>query len=173
MKPIAYKFWLPAIYGSIIMFMSAPGQTYVLSMYLSYYQETYGLSEVFISGMYAIITLCSSILLISISSYIDVKGVGRIGLLGSFFMVAALCISGLADNVWILLMMIFILRFTGQGLMMVLSNTFVSKMYIENRGQALGINQIGSSLAMIIVPVLNYNIIHTYGWRMGFFHLLP
>ena len=116
--------------------------------------------------IYASATICSSLLLIWVGKKID-----DFKLLSySLFVVVLLSISSLffsfINNIYFLAVGIFLMRFSGQGLMSHTSTTAISRFFDKSRGKALSTIWFGLSTAEFILPVFITYLTFLYSWRI-------
>ena len=87
----------------------------------------------------------------------------------SFFVVFLLFFSSLffsfINNIYLLALGIFLMRFSGQGLMSHTSTTTVSRFFEKSRGKALSTIWFGLSSAEFILPILITYLFVVYSWR--------
>jgi len=147
------------LYGFLIVFFASYGQTFFISLFNTEIRFYYGLSDGEFGLVYAISTLFSSFILISFAKLIDhidlrVYSLIVTGglLLASIGMVLQL------NNIFYLLIIIFMLRFFGQGAMSHAGETSMARYFGNNRGKALSIATLGGMAGVMFLPyiVLNY-----------------
>ena len=124
-----------------------------------------GISHGQFGSIYAFATILSSLLLVWVGKKID-----EYKLLNySLFVVILLSISSLffsfISNIYLLAVGIFLMRFSGQGLMSHTSTTAISRFFEKSRGKALSTIWFGLSTAEFILPVLATYLFITYSWR--------
>ena len=147
------------LYGFLIVFFASYGQTFFISLFNTEIRFYYGLSDGEFGLVYAISTLFSSFILISFAKLIDhidlrVYSLIVTGglLLASIGMVLQL------NNIFYLFIIIFLLRFFGQGAMSHAGETSMARYFGNNRGKALSIATLGGMAGVMFLPyiVLNY-----------------
>ena len=128
------------LYGFLIVFFASYGQTFFISLFNTEIRFYYGLSDGEFGLVYAISTFFSSFILISFAKLIDhidlrVYSLIVTGglLLASIGMVLQL------NNIFYLFIIIFMLRFFGQGAMSHAGETSMARYFGNNRGKALSI----------------------------------
>ncbi|PSL40820.1 sugar phosphate permease [Salsuginibacillus halophilus] len=161
----------PFFYGWVIVFMAAwavflsgPGQTYSVSIFIDAYVEEFGWSRSLISGLYSGATLASGMLMIFMGRLVD-----RFG--QRWMSVAAGTMLGVAClfNSWIIgpVMMMFgffMIRLFGQGVMELVPNTLIPQWFDAKRGRAFAFMEVGGFLSSAALPVLNVWLIASLGW---------
>jgi len=116
--------------------------------------------------IYALATLCSSLVIIWFGKKID-----EISLFYYAFIVIALLFTSslffsTINNIYLLFFGIFLLRFSGQGLMIHTGATAISRYFNKSRGKALSVIWFGLSSAEFIMPVLITFFLSLYSWRI-------
>ena len=115
--------------------------------------------------IYASATICSSLLLIWVGKKIDdfkllYYSLGVISLLS----MSSLLFSFI-NNIYLLVIGIFLMRFSGQGLMSHTSATAVSRYFEKSRGKALSGIWFGLSTAEFILPIFVTYLLMIFSWR--------
>ena len=152
-------------FGFIFTFFSSFGQSFFLGLFNAPIRNELGISHGQFGSIYAFATILSSLLLVWVGKKID-----EYKLLNySLFVVILLSISSLffsfISNIYLLAVGIFLMRFSGQGLMSHTSTTAISRFFEKSRGKALSTIWFGLSTAEFILPVLATYLFITYSWR--------
>jgi len=153
------------IFGFIFTFFSSFGQSFFLGLFNAPIRNELGITHGQFGSIYAIATIFSSLLFIWAGKKID-----DFRLLNySFFVIILLFLSTLffsfINNVYFLAVGIFLMRFSGQGLMSHTSSTAISRYFEKSRGKALSAIWFGLSTAEFILPVLIIYFLTIYSWR--------
>ena len=153
------------IFGFIFTFFSSFGQSFFLGLFNAPIRKELDISHGQFGTIYASATICSSLLLIWAGKKIDDFKL----LYYSLFVVILLSISSLLfsfiNNIYFLAIGIFLMRFSGQGLMSHTSTTSISRFFDKSRGKALSTIWFGLSTAEFILPVFITYLIFLYSWR--------
>ncbi len=153
------------IFGFIFTFFSSFGQSFFLGLFNAPIRNELDISHGQFGTIYAFATICSSLLLIWVGKKIDDYKL----LYYSFFVVILLSISSLLfsfiNSIYFLAVSIFLMRFSGQGLMSHTSTTTISRFFDKSRGKALSSIWFGLSTAEFILPVFITYLIFLYSWR--------
>ena len=116
-------------------------------------------------NIYATATIFSSLLLIWVGKKIDEYQI----IYYAFFVIILLFFSSLffsfINSIYLLSVGIFLMRFSGQGLMSHTSTTTVSRFFEKSRGKALSTIWFGLSSAEFILPILITYLFVIYSWR--------
>ena len=153
-------------FGFIFTFFSSFGQSFFLGLFNAPIRNELNISHGQFGTIYASATICSSLLLIWVGKKIDDYRL----LYYSLFVVLLLSISSLffsfINSIYLLTVGIFLMRFSGQGLMSHTSSTTVSRFFEKSRGKALSTIWFGLSSAEFILPVFVTYLILLYSWRL-------
>ena len=153
------------IFGFIFTFFSSFGQSFFLGLFNAPIRKELGITHGQFGSIYALATIFSSLLFIWAGKKID-----DFRLLNySFFVIILLFFSILffsfINNIYFLAIGIFLMRFSGQGLMSHTSSTAISRYFEKSRGKALSAIWFGLSTAEFILPVLIIYFLTIYSWR--------
>ena len=153
------------IFGFIFTFFSSFGQSFFLGLFNAPIRNELGITHGQFGNIYAIATIFSSLLLIWVGKKIDEYQI----IYYSFFVVLLLFLSSLffsiINSIYFLAVGIFLMRFSGQGLMSHASTTTISRFFERSRGKALSTIWFGLSSAEFILPVLITYLFVIYSWR--------
>jgi len=153
------------IFGFIFTFFSSFGQSFFLGLFNAPIRNELGITHGQFGNIYALATICSSLLLIWVGKKIDDYRI----LNYSFFVVSLLFFSSLIfsfiNSIYFLAVGIFLMRLSGQGLMSHASTTTISRFFEKSRGKALSTIWFGLSTAEFILPVLVTYFFLIYSWR--------
>jgi len=153
------------IFGFIFTFFSSFGQSFFLGLFNAPIRNELGISHGQFGNIYAIATIFSSLLLIWVGKKIDEYQI----IYYSFFVIILLFLSSLffsfINSIYFFAVGIFLMRFSGQGLMSHTSTTTISRFFEKSRGKALSTIWFGLSSAEFVLPVLITYLFMIYSWR--------
>ena len=153
------------IFGFIFTFFSSFGQSFFLGLFNAPIRNELGITHGQFGNIYATATIFSSLLLIWVGKKIDEYQI----IYYSFFVIILLFLSSLffsfINSIYFLAFGIFLMRFSGQGLMSHTSTTTISRFFERSRGKALSTIWFGLSSAEFILPVLVTYLFMIYSWR--------
>jgi len=147
------------LYGFLIVFFASYGQTFFISLFNTEIRFYYGLSDGEFGLVYAISTLFSSFILISFAKLIDHIDLRVYSLIVTGgLLLASIGMALQLNNIFYLFIIIFMLRFFGQGAMSHAGETSMARYFGNNRGKALSIATLGGMAGVMFLPyiVLNY-----------------
>ena len=153
------------IFGFIFTFFSSFGQSFFLGLFNAPIRNELGITHGQFGNLYATATICSSLLLIWVGKKIDDYKLINY----SFFVIILLFLSSFffsfINSIYFLAIGIFLMRFSGQGLMSHTSATAITRFFDKSRGKALSTIWFGLSSAEFILPVLATYLFVIYSWR--------
>ena len=153
------------VFGFIFTFFSSFGQSFFLGLFNAPIRNELGITHGQFGNIYATATIFSSLLLIWVGKKIDEYQI----IYYAFFVIILLFLSSfffsLINSIYLLSVGIFLMRFSGQGLMSHTSTTTVSRFFEKSRGKALSTVWFGLSSAEFILPVLITYLFVIYSWR--------
>ena len=153
------------IFGFIFTFFSSFGQSFFLGLFNAPIRNELGITHGQFGNLYATATICSSLLLIWVGKKIDDYKLINY----SFFVIILLFLSSFffsfINSIYFLAIGIFLMRFSGQGLMSHTSATAITRFFDKSRGKALSTIWFGLSSAEFILPVLVTYLFLIYSWR--------
>ena len=153
------------IFGFIFTFFSSFGQSYFLGLFNSSIRNELSITHGEFGTIYASATLLSSFFLIWIGKKIDDINIFKF----AFFVILLLSFScfffSKISSVIILFIAIFLMRFSGQGMMSHTATTTISRYFSKSRGKALSTGWFGLSAAEFILPVLIIYLLSIYEWK--------
>ena len=153
------------IFGFVFTFFSCIGQSFFIGLFNSNIRDELNITHGEFGAIYGVATLCSSITLIWLGKKIDdLKLVSYSILVTVFLFVAALFFS-FVNGLIFLLIGIFFLRLSGQGLMAHTASTAVSRYFERSRGKALSYIWFGMSIGEFFLPVLIVYLLSFIYWR--------
>ena len=153
------------IFGFIFTFFSSFGQSFFLGLFNAPIRNELGITHGQFGNIYAMATIFSSVLLIWVGKKIDEYQIFYY----SIFVIILLFLSSLffsfINSIFLLAIGIFLMRFSGQGLMSHTSTTTISRFFEKSRGKALSTIWFGLSSAEFILPVFVTYFFVIYSWR--------
>ena len=143
------------IYGFLIIFFASYGQTFFIALFNDDIKNLYSLTDGQFGLVYALSTTLSSLLLINFAKlidFIDLRIYSFLVTLGLF--IPCLAIYFLPPSVIYLFLIIFALRFFGQGAMNHAGITTMTRYFGKDRGKAISIGNLGGMLGVMFLPFL-------------------
>jgi len=153
------------LFGFIFTFFSSFGQSYFLGLFNSSIREALSITHGQFGSIYASATLCSSVLLIWVGKKIDDVNIFKFAFFVIILLSFACFFFSRITSVFLLFVAIFLMRFSGQGMMSHTASTTISRYFTRTRGRALSISWFGLSSAEFIMPVLMVYLLTIIDWQ--------
>ena len=153
------------IFGFIFTFFSCFGQSFFIGLFNSSIRETLSITHGQFGTIYASATLLSSLLLIWIGKKIDDVNVLKFAIFVTILLSFSTFFFSKTSSIEFLFVAIFLMRFSGQGLMSHTASTTISRYFTKSRGKALSIVWFGLSSAEFIMPVLIVYLLTLIIWQ--------
>ena len=157
--------WRLLGFGFLMTFWSAPGQTFLISLFSGEIRNDLQLSDGEFASIYSLATLTSAGVMIWSGSLLD-----RIDL--KIFSLTVICMLAIgcgslsmAEGTITLFISIFLIRQFGQGLMTMTSSTTVVRYIKHHRGKSSALAGMGYAIAEASMPIALVALIALYGWR--------
>ena len=155
--------WLLA--GSLLTFSTGFGQTFFISLFAGELRSHFNISHSLWGAIYASGTLSAAILMLILGGLADRYKARPLALtIMALFTVSSFLMSTVS-TIWLLPLIIFGLRFCGQGMLSHLAMVFVGRWCSKNRGRTVGIASLGLSISEAILPFTFVFLTGWLGWR--------
>lgn len=156
--------WLSA--GVLLTFLSSFGQTFFISIFAGEIRGEFDLSHGEWGGIYTLGTTASAIAMVWAGGLTDrfrSRVIGGVVLM----MLAGACLF-MALNIWaaLLPLVIFALRFSGQGMASHIAVVSMSRWFVATRGKALSVAGLGFAFGEALLPVLFVSLMLVIDWRL-------
>ncbi len=152
-------------FGLLTAFFGNYGQSFFIAWFGKSFIIEFNLTNASYGVAYSSATLASGFLILYVGRLLDKLSLQTYTLSTSAGLAVATFILYGANEVWHLILAIFLLRFCGQGLMYHIAFTSMARYYKENRGKAIGIVSFGMPIGEAILPVTAVFLISLVGWR--------
>ena len=153
------------IFGFIFTFFSSFGQSFFLGLFNSSIRETLSITHGQFGSIYASATLLSSLVIIWIGKKIDEVNIFTFASLVTILLSFSCFFFSKIQSISFLFAAVFLMRFSGQGLMSHTASTTISRYFTKSRGKALSTIWFGLSSAEFILPVLIIFLLSFLDWR--------
>ncbi len=153
-------------YGFLIVFFASYGQTFFISLFNIQIRTHYNLSSGEFGLVYALATTLSSLVLVFFAKLIDFIDLRTY----SFFVSLGLSFACLGmflfyNSVFFLFLIIFALRFFGQGAMSHAGETTMARYFGSDRGKAISISTLGGMTGVMILPLLVVKLLNIINFQ--------
>ena len=153
------------IFGFIFTFFSSFGQSFFLGLFNFSIRETLSITHGQFGSIYASATLLSSLLLIWVGKKIDDINIFRFAFYVTLLLSFSCFFFSMISSVAFLFIAVFLMRFSGQGLMSHTATTTITRYFTISRGKALSAGWFGLSTAEFILPVLIVYLLTITAWQ--------
>lgn len=178
--PVFYGYVIVLV-GSIGGWASLPGQTVGVSTFTDPVMQALSLTRDQFSWAYMLGTLLSSLILTQTGILYDRRGATFTGSLAAALLGITLLLCSFSDVIalWIItligishwlvpfflmILLFFMLRFSGQGVLTMVSRNMIMKWFDRYRGRVNAISSVSISLGFSASPVFIDMLIQGYGW---------
>lgn len=168
--------------------MSIPGQTMGVSVFTGHLVDALGMPRLRLSLAYMIGTIASSLILAQAGKFYDRFGARITTMLSGVLMGLVLLFLSRIDHAttglvkiglfsfdsWAFILItlaFFLLRFSGQGVMTMVSRSMIMKWFEKRRGMVTAILGIFTSFGFSYAPRVLDGLIQRYEWRSAWQHL--
>ena len=153
------------IFGFIFTFFSSFGQSFFLGLFNSSIRDTLSITQGQFGSIYASATLLSSFLLILVGKKIDDINIFKFAFFVTLLLSFSCFFFSKISSITFLFAAIFLIRFSGQGMMSHTATTTISRYFTKSRGKALSTCWFGLSTAEFILPVLIVYLLTITTWQ--------
>ena len=153
------------IFGFIFTFFSSFGQSFFLGLFNSSIRDTLSITQGQFGSIYASATLLSSFFLIWVGKKIDDINIFRFAFFVTLLLSFSCYFFSKISSITFFFIAIFLMRFSGQGLMSHTATTTISRYFTKSRGKALSTCWFGLSTAEFILPVLIVFLLTITSWQ--------
>ena len=162
LKSLSFKV---IIFGFIFTFFSSFGQSFFLGLFNSSIRDTLSITQGQFGSIYASATLLSSFILIWIGKKIDDINIFKFAFFVTLLLSFSCFFFSKITSVIFLFLAIFLMRFSGQGMMSHTATTTISRYFTKSRGKALSTTWFGLSTAEFILPVFIVYLLTITSWQ--------
>ena len=153
------------LFGFIFTFFSSFGQSFFLGLFNSSIRNDLSITHGQFGSIYAAATLLSSFFLIWAGKKIDDMNILKFAFIVTLLLSFSCFFFSKITSIIVLFVAIFLMRFSGQGMMSHTATTTISRYFSKSRGKALSTGWFGLSAAEFILPVLIIYLLTIYEWK--------
>lgn len=157
--------WHVLTVSALAVFLSGPGQTYGISVFVDPIMAEMGWSRSLVSTTYSIANLLSALGVFLFARQLDRRGHRVLMPVAVMLFVASLLLASSAQTIWVLLAGFTMLRTFGSGIMTISGRTLVPHWFLQRRGRAFSILGIAGALSLAVVPPAAERMISEWDWR--------
>jgi MFS family permease len=157
--------WRLLLFGFLMTFCSAPGQTYFISLFSSEIRQSMSLSDGEFAAIYSIATLCSAVVMIWSGGLIDKVDLKKLSIVFVVGLAIACGLMSISTGTIGLVVSLFLLRHIGQGLMYLTGFTTMVRYLEQNKGKATALAGMGYAVSEAVMPTILVALLLWVGWR--------
>ena len=152
-------------FGLLMTIGSSFGQTYFIALFSLSIRSELTITHGEFGLLYSLATLTSGVALIWLGRKIDDINLQSFCIIVTLSLAISCLIMFLATNIYILILALFCLRITGQGLMCHAASTSMARYFTNKRGLALSISSAGLPIGEAIFPFITVFLMTVFYWR--------
>ncbi|MEM1428922.1 MAG: MFS transporter [Pseudomonadota bacterium] len=151
--------------GALLTFLSSFGQTFFISIFSGEIRAAFGLSHGAWGTLYAAGTFMSALVMLWAGQLTDVMRVRSLCLVVLPALALACLGMALAPTAWVLVPLIFALRFFGQGMASHIATVAMARWFVATRGRALSVASLGFAIGEAVLPVAFVALMALVAWQ--------
>ncbi len=155
------------LFGFGLTFFSSFGQTFLISVFVPGFLESFGVSYAYFGSLYSAATLGSAFILAWAGALIDRVSLKKYAIAVTAGYAAALLTVSFSLWIWMLFLGLLGIRLFGQGLCGHTAHTTIARYFSTMRGKALSLSNLGFSLGEAVLPLTITALIALVGWRIS------
>lgn len=155
--------WLLAPF--LLMLSSGVGQTWFIAVFGEGIRADFDISHGLWGTMFMLATAAAAITMLFLGKTADTWRARKLALWVMMGTILACVMLGFSQNLWLLIMAIYVLRFLGGNMLMHISTVVVSRWFKLHRAKALTFSILGVVLAEATFPLTTTQLITHFGWR--------
>jgi MFS family permease len=155
----------PLSAGVLLTFSSSYGQTYFIALFAAQVMAAYNLTDGQWGGIYTVSTTASAVVMFWAGALTDSYRVRTLAW-GVIPGLALVCLAMAANSTLVgLIVIIFLLRLLGQGMMSQFAEVSMARWFAGRRGLALSISAMGFAVGQAVLPVIIAGLFVFMDWR--------
>lgn len=154
------------VMATVAMIASAPGQSFVIALYVDHIVAGAGIDRPAFAIVYAVATVGSALGAVVLGSAIDRSGIRAAWALAALGLAAGCFATSYATGALAVLVGITLLRVFGQGSFPLISKLTVVMGTTTRRGRSMSIASTGLVAAGVLLPVVVASAIDQFGWQV-------
>ena len=157
------KKWLGA--GALLTLSSSYGQTFFISLFAGQIMNEFSLTDGEWGALYAISTTFSAIVMVWAGALTDRYRARSLGVVFLLLLSFTCFLMSFVTSFWFLPIIIFLLRFSGQGMLSHIGSVAMVRWFIASRGKALAIATLGFSFGEAVLPMTVAFLLGVFYWK--------
>jgi len=157
--------WIILVVSALAIFISGPGQTYSVSIFVDHIISDMGWSRTTVSGLYSAGSFTAGIVMLFVGRLLDKYGARAMMISACIMFGFAAIWMSQVDHLYKLYLGFAFIRILGQGSLTLIPTTLISLWFVRRRGKATAIGSLGGALSSAVFPILIHNLIERMSWR--------
>ena len=150
------------------MFASAPGQSFLIAVFVDEILEGAGISRTAFSGLYAAATVVSASAMVAVGRAADRAGLRAVWIAVAIGLALACGLASLLNGLLLAFVALSLLRAFGQGSFPLVATLLVNRWFGGRRGQAMAVASFGLTAASVVLPPLVVLLVIHVGWENAY-----
>lgn len=146
-------------------FASAPGQSFLIAVFVDDMLRGTGLTRTAFSGLYAAGTVVSAVAMLTLGRIIDRHGLRWAWTVVTLALALACGLASVASGATLAFLALATLRTFGQGSFPLLGTLLIARSFERRRGQAMAVATLGVTGASVLLPPAVAALVVRIGWR--------
>jgi MFS family permease len=151
--------------GFLLALFSSFGQTFFIALFGAEIRGELGLSHGGFGVVYSAATLASGLLMLWLGALLDRVSLRAYAAIATAILAAACVLLATVESTALLLLALFGLRLSGQGMMSHASVTGMARAFGRNRGKAIALASLGHPAGEALLPIVAVTAAMALGWR--------
>ncbi|WP_099825026.1 MFS transporter [Oceaniglobus indicus] len=152
--------------GVLLSFTSSYGQTFFISLFAGEIRGEFGISNGEWGLIYTVGTTMSAVAMIWAGLLTDRFRVRHLSVAVCCLLALSCVAMASVQGAALLAVVIFALRFTGQGMLSQLSIVAMARWFQATRGRALSVSSMGFATGQAILPIIFVALLSVVDWRL-------
>lgn len=152
----------------IAKFASAPGQSFLLAVFVEGLLTGTDISRTVLAVLYAAATVVSAAIALAVGRATDTLGLRAVWVAVAVGLAAGCILASLATGIVLAFLSLALLRTFGQGSFPLVGTLLVARTFRGRPGQAMALASFGVTGAMIVLPPLVALLVLAIGWRHAY-----
>jgi len=152
-------------FGFLMAAFSSFGQTFFIGLFGAELRSAFGLTHGGFGSLYSLATVASAVTMVWLGRLIDRFDLRAFAVAACLGLVAACFVMGAAHHAAVLVLAIYLLRLTGQGLMSHIAVTAMARYFETGRGKAISLASMGHPAGEAVLPFITVAVVAALGWR--------
>ncbi len=160
--------WPPLLYSYLHSFGSSMGQTFLLAAFVPFLRADLGMDAGDFGMIYGTATLLSATCLVALGFMLDRYDLRLMTLLSTVLLMVGAYMFTHTHTPFMVGVSIFLLRFSGQGMLSKISAVGASRYFVKDRGKAVSITAMGWPTGEILLPGTAILLMGAMTWQSTF-----